>query len=183
MSAWPWMKGQSVAIADPIPPTNDRDDRPAVKELVQEHRVKIDRLREELEKELLYDSTKHDDLWMLRFLLSHKKVKAALKAAKHTLQFRADLKLDEKDIRQVHMGHNFEALSDAAKNYQQCCDPGTFRFVVHDRCVVSYIQWAGFDQPKLLKEVSPDDWLPGFAFITEWTHQVIKLLYFIIHLI
>lgn len=173
MSAWPWMKGHSVAIADAIPVNPQVDHRPSVKDLIQRHRSKIDELRDLLKEDALFDHpAKHDDLWLLRFLLSHKgKLKAALKAAQHTLQFRKEQSLDEQDVRDIHIGHDLDRHTSAAQSYQNCCDPATFRFVVHERCVVSYIQWAGFDQPKILRQVKPEEWLPCFAFITEWSHQ------------
>lgn len=175
-SGWPWMKDEMVAIADPISPVHDRDDRPAIKELITKHRVKINQLKTQLQKDEicceLYDETKHDDLWFLRFLLSHSiKIKPSFKAAKHTLQFRKEYDLDSKDLRHIHMGFNYNALNEAAKSYQKCCDPNTFRFVVMETCVVSYVQWCGFNQPKLLKECDSKHWLPGFAFITEWCYQ------------
>jgi hypothetical protein len=55
----------------------------------------------------LYEPNKHDDLWIVRFLLSHKqKVKAVTKAAQYTLQFRAKHQLDEVDIRYSPIGPN-----------------------------------------------------------------------------
>lgn len=180
MSKWPWMKGQKVAIADPVPPANERDDRPAVKDLIAEHRDKIERVRQELKDSngSLYDPSKHDDLWIVRFLLSHKKnVKASVKAAKHTLEFRSRFQLDERDIRHIHMGvANVDEIPDPVKRYQDCCDPETFRFVVYPRCVVSYLKFSGFDQPKLVEKVDPDDWLPAYAFISEYSHQWVDFI-------
>ena len=70
-----------------------------MKELIEEHMRLIDDVKRALGTDPLYDVTKHDDLWIVRFLLSHKKtVKLSVKAAKHTLQFREEHKLDEHDI-------------------------------------------------------------------------------------
>jgi len=174
MSKWPWMKGIEVALADPIPPTGDKDDRPSVKQLIEDHRALIDEVKAEIEQELLYDPAKHDDLWFLRFLISHKKkTNKAVKAAKHTLQFRADLKLDDRDIRSVHVGHDNDKMNEGAKNYLKYCDDDTFRFVVPDtkRGVVSFLKFSGFDQPSMVENVPEEDWLPAFAFVTEWSHQ------------
>jgi CRAL/TRIO domain len=174
MSAWPWMKGCTEHVVDPIPPVDDEDDRPAVRDLIEEHRDLIERVKGELVDHILYDPAKHDDLWIVRFLISHKKnLKATVKAAKHTLQFRADLKLDERDMRRIHVGHDNDELPEAAKNYTKYCDNDTFRFVVPDtkRGVISYLKFSGFDQPEMVKHVSEDDWMPAFAFVTEWSHQ------------
>lgn len=75
MTSWPWMKGMTVALTDPpIPPVCPEDDRKAVKDLITEYRAKIDKLRTALEDHPLFDyDNKHDDLWLLRFYLSHKK--------------------------------------------------------------------------------------------------------------
>jgi hypothetical protein len=71
-SSWPWLKGVEVAVADPIPPVNQYDDRPSVKELIEKHRQSIDQVQLGLKDDPLYDLSKHDDLWILRFVLSHK---------------------------------------------------------------------------------------------------------------
>ena len=75
MTSWPWMQGFDVAIADPIEPVNEHDDRVSVKDLIKEHREKIDKIREGIQDDPLYDPTRHDDLWIVRFWLSHKKSK------------------------------------------------------------------------------------------------------------
>ena len=172
---WPWMKGCPVAFADPpIPPIDAHDDRPAVKDIIEEHRDLIDKVMGKLQDDPLFDPTKHDDLWIVRFLLSHKKkIKHSVKAAKHTLQFRADLKLDERDMRSIHVGKNTNQLNEASMNYLKYCDDDTIRIVVPDakRSVVSYLKFSGIDQPSLVAHVSEDDWLPAHAFLTEWSHQ------------
>jgi len=87
------MKGVNEALADPIEPVCPEDNRPSAKKLIVEYREKIDKIRDEVSKDPLYDRTKHDDLWLLRFYLSHKKSKPAIQAAKHTLEFRAKYNL------------------------------------------------------------------------------------------
>ena len=91
-SGWPWMKdqvssssslGMGTYIANPpMDPVNEHDVRPAVKDLIAKHRVSIDKVKTMLEPNPLFDpSKKHDDLWILRFCLSHKnKPKGAAKA-------------------------------------------------------------------------------------------------------
>lgn len=101
MTSWPWMKGVEVALADPCPPVCAEDDRPAVKDLIVEYRAKIDKITEAVGEHPLYHPNKHDDLWVLRFWMSHKISKAAIDAAKYTLDFRKEHGLDEKDIRET----------------------------------------------------------------------------------
>jgi ribosomal protein L18E len=92
---------KTIAIADPIAPAKENDIRESVKDLIQKHRGKIDQVQEGIPSDPIYDATKHDDMWIIvRFLLSHgKKVKPPVKVAKSTLQFRAQHKLDDEDIR------------------------------------------------------------------------------------
>jgi hypothetical protein len=71
---------------------------------------------------LLYQPSKHDDLWVVRFLLSHKRsVKASIKAPQHTLQFRAQHKLDDTDIRYSPSGPNVPCES--FRKYYDYCHP------------------------------------------------------------
>ena len=70
------MKGVEVALADPIDPICPEDDRPAVKDLIVEHGEKIAKIKSALIDHPLYEEDKHDDLWILRYWLSHKKSKA-----------------------------------------------------------------------------------------------------------
>ena len=65
------MKGIDVAVIDPIPLLNEYDVRPSVKALIFENRKMIDDVKHELQSDPLYRSDKHDELWILRFLLSH----------------------------------------------------------------------------------------------------------------
>ena len=61
MTSWPWMKGIDVAIADPIDPVDKYDVRPSVKELIETHRVKIDKLKGRLEELKQSTNTKDKD--------------------------------------------------------------------------------------------------------------------------
>ena len=103
MTSWPWMKGVGVALADPAPPLNEYDDRPSAKALIAENRGVIEQVKKELQGDSLYDAAKHDELWILRFLLSHKlNTKHAVEAAKTTLAFRKEHRLDEKTAVPIH---------------------------------------------------------------------------------
>ena len=79
----------------------EHDTRPYVKNLIQEHRNTIEELKYRVSRTCnLYDPTKHDDLWLLRFLLSHKDhVDRAFDAVQTTLQYRSDHNLDARDVR------------------------------------------------------------------------------------
>jgi hypothetical protein len=166
------MKGIDVAITDPIAPVNDKDDRPSVKDLIAQHRESIDEVKIELTEDPLYEPNKHDDLWIIRFLLSHKlKKKLAVKAAKHTLGYRKKYKLDEKDIR--HAVPSSKSENPAIQRYLRYCDEDTFLWVLPDpqRGVVLFIRYAGSNHKALLQNVPEEDWLPVYMHNTEWAHQ------------
>lgn len=172
MTSWPWMKGIQDAIADPIEPVNATDSRSAVKDLIQKHRESIDKVRQAIANDVNYDVTKHDDLWILRFILSHKKkLKDAIKATQHCLTFRAEHKLDDTDIRFHPVGP--KALSEGAKRYLKYCSDDAVVMTLPDpkRGVVGFLNFPGIDQHGLVKNVDPNDWLPLFLYVAEWTHQ------------
>ena len=112
----PWMEGAVVKnsrnshcwIADPCPPVDRFDSRPSVVHLISQNRASIDTVRAALKwsNDPLFDINKHDDLWILRFVLSHHKNKrrrlpldAIVDAARYTLRFRSHYHLDDMDIR------------------------------------------------------------------------------------
>ena len=175
MTSWPWMNNVSLAIADPpIAPICDEDKRPAVRDLIAKHRLAIDELARDLalsDKSKLFDKNKHDDLWILRFVLSHKgHHKQALHAALRTLQFRAENELDGKDIRQYPPGPL--AQDESFQRYFACIQDEAFAFdIPHPkRGVVVFLSGAGFDL-KQLQQLDFQDRLRAFCYINEWTHQ------------
>lgn len=72
------------------------DDAPlVVATLLAKHAEKVAATREAVASHPHFDGARHDGLWLLRYLLSHKlKVKPAAAAARHSLQLRFDMKLD-----------------------------------------------------------------------------------------
>jgi len=175
MTSWPWMKGVQVAVADPIPPVNEHDKRPSVKELIEKHRSVIDQVKQELGQDPLYDDTKHDDLWILRFVLSHKKKKkAVIKAAKHTLQFRREHKLDEEDMRPYPpVGGPDHPRKAANIRYAACNGDDFCLFCVPDPQlgVITVLELGSIDQYKLVETLPEEDWLPSFLYLSEWCFQ------------
>jgi CRAL/TRIO domain len=172
MTSWPWMKGVDVAIADPAPVDPNQDDRPSIPELILAHRHSIDEVKAELLQEPEFDyENKHDDLWILRFVLSHKKPKKAVKAAKHTLAFRKEHKLDERDIRYAPPDAklDFEPM----QRYYVYCDDDTFLWTLPQpsRGVITFARYSGVDQHGLVANVAESDWLPVFLYLSEWAHQ------------
>lgn len=171
MTSWPWMTGIDVAIADPADPVCPEDERPSVKDLITEHREKIDKMKAEIEKDPLYEEGKHDDLWIMRFFLSHKKTKTAIKAALYTLNYRKEHKLDEKDIRddkphKVEEGPVHEYFSTRAPN-------GAIFAALPDqkRGIIEFVTVARIKQELAMEKISEETWMYAYVFFSEWVHQ------------
>lgn len=174
-SGWIWMKDATAAMATqpPLPPVNEGDERLALVDVLKEHRSLIDQVAAELANDPLYQSSKHDDLWIVRFLLSHKKnIKAAVKAAKHTLAIRAEYRLDEKDIRFTRFDKNLPDNA-AVQRYLSYCNDDMFQLTLPNvqLGVVCFIDIGHMDQHGLVQNVDAADWLPSFMYIAEWSHQ------------
>ena len=84
---------------NPIPPASPEDARPSVRDLLAQHASAVEAVREPLSADPLYRPELHDDLWILRFCLSHKKVSDALAAARGALLYRHKHNLDAEDVR------------------------------------------------------------------------------------
>ena len=172
MAAWIWMRDAAGPLADPIPPVDENDERPSAKALIDEHRALIGQVESRLASDPLYEAAKHDELWILRFLLSHKMdANLALAAAKTTLAFRREHKLDEKDIRFLPVCKNHE--NEAVRRHQEFCAEGAVKFVVPDprRGVVGFLHFAGIDQHAMVKNLDKSTWLPSLCYISEWSFQ------------
>jgi hypothetical protein len=121
-TSWPWMKDCTVATT-PALPAHDRDDRPALVDEIAASHTKTGQVAAALASDPLYQPNKHDDLWIERFLLSHKRnVTAAIKAAPYTLQFCTKHKLDEVDICYSPIGLNCEPF----QKFHDYCSGDTF---------------------------------------------------------
>jgi len=173
MTSWAWMEGIEVAVADPMSPVNKYDKRLAVKDLIVENRDQIDSVKSDLVANPLYDPNKHDDLWILRFIMSHKKKKGkrALKAIENTLAFRKEHKIDEwGDIRGKPAGIDCEHTK---RLYEYFEEGTTFQNVLPDqkRGLVLFLRIGGIDAHALVKNVDESAWLPYFAYFTEFSHQ------------
>ena len=171
-SSWPWMKGINVAIADPISPVTPNDARESVKGLIAQHRNKIDQIKAEISKENpMYVPAKHDDLWILRFWLSHKNLKKAAKAARHTLQFRQNHSLDDADIRKAPPHKVTDGL---VKEYWSTkCSGDAIIFAIPDpnRGVIGFLEYARIDHKNALKNLPSKANEYGFIYSSEFSHQ------------
>jgi hypothetical protein len=181
------MKGVDQAIADTaVDLVSPEDDRASVPELLQKHVAKIEQVKAELKSDPLYEKGKHDDLWILRFLLSHKqKTKRALRAAKQTLLFRKEYNLDQRDIRLLaphkvkeeendDAAPSFSSLSNLSRAYSIRAPGDAIIYTIPDkeRGVVAFLKFTGIQSdPETLKKMSNDDWDTMFVYSSEWTFQ------------
>jgi hypothetical protein len=170
MTTWPWMKGVEEALADPVEPVNAHDERPSVKDLIEEHRSKIDKIKFDLAQEPLYDPTKHDDLWVLRFWLSHKKSKEAIDAAKTTLAFRKKWDLDGNDIRKKPPHKSKDTR--VAEYWKIRCQEDAIICTLpyKKRGVVLFIESTKMS-PEAVGILDEETWDYAFVYSSEWSHQ------------
>lgn len=99
------------------------DDRPFISDLLTKHSVAIKSVHDTIQADDfargIYNkpsnAKRYDDIWILRFVLSHKgSVKSASKAALNTIKFREEKKINELgDIR--HRLRNYGDLDDAKR--------------------------------------------------------------------
>lgn len=77
------------------------DEKPFMKDLLEKHSKAIKSVRKKIlhDKDVgipLWNPEKHDDIWILRYVLSHTgNTKSAAKAALKTMKFRDEMKMDE----------------------------------------------------------------------------------------
>lgn len=166
------MKGISQAIADPIEALDEYDRRPSVKALIAEHRAKIDKLKDAVKDHPLLDmENKHDDLWFLRFWLSHKKSKAAIAAINHTLEFREKHKLDEADLRSCPpQDSEWPVLKKHHETHQQAL---AFTQPNPKRGVIMYAKMTGIDQQKVLATCTQEDIIQVYIYWSEFSFQTL----------
>ncbi|KAL3926408.1 MAG: hypothetical protein SGBAC_013487 [Bacillariaceae sp.] len=179
MTNWAWMQGAKPSVNDSSTSNNDiEDSRPLISNLLKDNRELIEELQVQLTKDELYDQDKHDELWILRFLLSHKNdLQEALSAAKETLQFRKKYQLDDKDIRSFPPQEMKEPIDRLSRGFQCFLDNGVardaIRLVVPDKksCgVVVYFSIKNIDTHKL-GEVEQEDWVAGMVYVNESQFQ------------
>jgi len=156
------------------------DNRPLVKDLLEEHAPKLAKLRTILEKEESYSKEHYDDLWMLRFLLSHKKVSKASAAAISTMNYRKERKINELgDVRHKLSDHTAAEPSDrefeVVKKYMTCFRSNLasmFALPDPDRGIVNIATLALIDQKKCVKEMSLEETVEAYLLGNEMIFQI-----------
>ena len=173
VSPQPWLD-HNHGIADPIPPVTPDDTRPSVKELIAQHQDCIHQVRLPLQDDPLFHAQIHDDLWILRFVLSHKsRIQNSLRAARATLAYRHHYHLDTTDLRHCNVHETSSSTPAAVQRFMHFCAPHTVRYVIPDasRGVIGFYQLSGLDQQLIVRDLDEADWEDTFRFIAEWIFQ------------
>ena len=152
------------------------DPRPAVADLIEKHMSQIKDIGQLLQHDPLYDPNIQDDLWILRYFLSHKNVRKAADAAKATLQYRKEHNLDEVgDIRE-QWDPNLHAFQQQQHQggFYSCFEKDSLISTVPDknRGVISYVIMKGIDQTKMVQTIDDDVAFKHYMHFKEWLFQV-----------
>lgn len=166
------------------------DNRPLVKDLIEKHSKVIEGVREVIQKDKecfeLYNKgdnqKRYDDIWILRFVLSHKgSVKSASKAALKTIKFREEKKLNELgDIRHriTNLGVANETTIEplpGAEVFERYCGENTNLMTQPDRNrgIVLYCDVGQIDQTGLAENISEEEMTETILYANEAVHQVV----------
>ena len=172
------------------------DERPLISDLLSEHSLAIEAVREGILADNIgrdlhnkaNNSMLYDEIWILRFILSHKSnVKAATKAALETMKFREEKKLNELgDIR-----HRIKNLGDASEDNSSiewfspeheiydtfCGEHALFNFMPDkDRGIIEIVNLNMIDMRKIAKDMSKEGLAEVFLHANEAHFQVLDLV-------
>lgn len=176
----------------PLPKSSNGDDddhRPLIKDLLEEHASVIENVQEKIRSDeeidkSLYDPERYDDIWILRYVLSHKgNAKNAAKAALKTMKFRDDEKLNEKtDLRYCIKNYSRENEND--KKYKSL--PGYDRFnakcgkeaIIHfhpdpDRGLLFYCQPKALDTDGVMADITEEEFREAYIAMKEAEYQIL----------
>jgi len=159
---------------------DEKDERPLVKDLLEQYASKIAELRVIIEKDDSYSKEHYDDIWMLRFLLSHKKVSKASRAALHTMKFRQERKMNELgDIRHKMtdcMDLQSHRQFDIHRKFNTFFKANTAFMVTQpdgDRGLVNIICLKDLDMQGLVENMSRDEVLESYLLFNEIVYQIL----------
>lgn len=159
---------------------DETDDRPLVRDLLEKNASKLEKLRSVLEKEDGYSAERYDDLWMLRFLLTHKgKVSKASDAAVRTIAFRKQHKLNELgDIRHKlvdHMDPQSERHFEHSRKYLSFCKTNTAVMYAQpdpDRGLIQILCPLEIDVAGQMEGMTRDEMFDVFVYTMEIIYQI-----------
>lgn len=158
----------------------EEDTRPLVSDLLKKHSEAVAEVRAALQDNPIYKANvdRYDDIWILRFVLSHKKVKPATVAALKTIQFREERKVNELgDIRHKSLvsckqhEEGFDIINKYA-SYALQEDGIMHTFPCVDRGVVTYILPGHINMSQMTQEMTVDELLQCYLLGNEAIFQV-----------
>jgi len=158
------------------------DDRPWISDLLKENSSAIESMKSKLNREQLYQENinRYDDIWLLRFILSHRNnLNLAKKAALKTMKFRAEKKLNELgDIRHRLPTKDPSLEKDmftVTMKMNDCVSYGGYYHTLPDakRGVITFMKVEKVDMKTMGSAISGDDLLDAYIFLNESTFQIL----------
>lgn len=159
----------------PLPLVGEHDIRPSVSDLLTEHDAAVSKIRTLISVDELFDKARHDDLFLLRFWLSHAKkggVERAAAAARATMRYRQQHGLDAADIRNEwpDMKHRWPVYDSM---YAHIVPGSLSHCLPHaDRGVISMVDMTGLDQGGMATRDAAEA-LRAHQRWTEWCFQMV----------
>ena len=158
---------------DPGPtlPSSPHDDRPLIKELLADKAAQLIELQQLICEHVHYKASLHDDVWLLRFLLSHERsgVKAAAAAVCYTLDWRHRHGMDavSDELRRLPTAMEHPAV---VRGHSVYCPPGAMEFIHPDpaRGPVLLCTFARCDFHAAAAKLGRDEYAACMRATNEW---------------
>lgn len=156
---------------------NEHDDRPFIKDLLKKHSSTIEAVRNNIKTDPLYDEKRYDDIWILRFVLSNKSVKASTKSAIATMKFREEYKLNNMDDCQYRIPNHRDGpyLYPCHKKFYEHCEGNPMIHCLHDedRGIMVYLELFHVNLSTYAKVISKEDMIMSRIMISEGIYRVL----------
>lgn len=156
---------------------NEHDDRPFIKDLLEKHSSTIEAVRKNVKLDPLYDEERYDDIWILRFVLSNKSVKASTKSAIATMKFREDYKLNEMEDCQFRIPNHRDGpyLYPCHQKFYEHCKGNPMIHCLHDedRGIMVYLELFHVNLSTYAKVISKEDMIMSRIMISEGVYRVL----------
>jgi len=174
----------------PIACSDPHDDRPFVKDLLEQHAASIKSVRQRILSDdtfgkPLWDPKRYDDIWILRYVLSHKgNAKHAAKAALKTMKMRDEKKLNDvkfSDIRRriKNFGFKNDESIESLPNfdvYNSYCGENSYIITSQpdpDRGVLVFADIARIDFQAMLNDMSEEELKEHVLYLNEALFQIL----------
>jgi len=161
------------------PATDEHDERPLLKDLLVSRSLDINSVRNGIQSHPLYDPSRYDDIWILRYVLSHKKdTNAATRAAIATMEFRDTHQFNDRDLRGTieHLdGRDTPNRLPVFDKLNACSEKYTCLVTLPDRQrgVIMYVFLAKLDMDKLDETATQEDLTMSTIYQNESYYQIL----------